>query len=126
MKPFTKRLFTIGGGFLSILIGAFFILYTLQSNINFFKKPSEITEKDTKFRLGGQVKSWEKSTDGLTHQFIVTDETGATINAIYTGIMPELFRVDQGVVADGTLQNGMFIADKIMTKHDENYKPYGE
>ena len=116
-------------------IAAALSLYALQDNVAFFFTPSEITRlKDESpamvaegsiFRLGGMVKdgSVKKRGDDLSVHFIVTDgalETPVT----YKGLLPDLFREGQGVVAKGSLDDkGVFIASELLAKHDENYMP---
>jgi len=122
-----KRLLTIGalGAVLAIAVGL--ILYALSGQISFFYSPSQAKEAavgaGTPFRLGGLVKdgSWEKS--GETSSFVVTD--GETELAVqYVGLLPDLFREGQGIVADGALgPDGVFAASRVLAKHDENYMP---
>lgn len=112
-----------------VSFGIYLILYNLQENIVFFYPPSKISEvKNSKeFRIGGQVKSgsiikispWQIS-------FIITDNI-ADLEVEYKGILPALFRENQGVVAVGKLAENpskkLFIARDLLTKHDENYYP---
>lgn len=111
----------IGAG----LLGA----YALKDQASYFYTPSDIAAKKpaagTAIRLGGMVEtgSIERSTDGITVQFIVQD-AGARQKVTYTGITPDLFVEGSGVVADGRLDaNGMFVAETLLAKHDENYIP---
>jgi cytochrome c-type biogenesis protein CcmE len=68
--------------------------------------------------------SIQRQSDGVTIDFVVGDETSATIPVRYRGIVPNLFREDSGVVAEGRFQpDGMFVASEILAKHDENYMP---
>jgi cytochrome c-type biogenesis protein CcmE len=112
-------------------------LYALQDNISFFYSPSEIKAfrvvNDTRvaegrvFRLGGMVKDGSvKKRDGdLSIRFIVTDFAEET-PVEYKGLLPDLFREGQGVVAKGTLNGrGIFMAVELLAKHDENYMPPG-
>lgn len=103
-----------------------FIYFALKENMMFFVTPTELQEKDSskRYRLGGmvQVGSLKKNPENLSMTFIVTDfET--TQKVFFQGIPPDLFREGQGVVAEGALQNGLFIATTILAKHDENYMP---
>ncbi len=104
------------------------ILYAIRDTIVFFYTPSEIAEKSvkpgTRIRLGGMVEngSWKK-TEGAINQFVVTD-TIKTIQVNFKGVVPDLFREGQGVVAEGVLDpSGGFTADTVLAKHDENYMP---
>lgn len=105
------------------------LLSAFQDNIIFFYSPSEVIEKaitpGNKFRLGGLVeeKSLEKQSDGLTVSFNIMD-TMSTVKVSYTGLLPDLFREGQGIVAHGTLDDsGVFVASEILAKHDETYMP---
>ncbi len=104
------------------------ILYAIRDTIVFFYTPSEIAEKGvkpgTRIRLGGMVEngSWKK-TEGAINLFVVTDTIKA-MQVSYKGVVPDLFREGQGVVAEGVLdQSGGFTADTVLAKHDENYMP---
>jgi cytochrome c-type biogenesis protein CcmE len=104
-------------------------LYAMRQNIMLFHTPTEIAEgkvpKDKLFRIGGLVVEGSVNTanDGLTTKFDLTD-TGKSITVQYTGLLPDLFREGQGIVAQGKLnQNGVFIAQEVLAKHDENYMP---
>jgi cytochrome c-type biogenesis protein CcmE len=104
------------------------ILYAIRDTIVFFYTPSEIAEKGvkpgTRIRLGGMVEngSWKK-TQGAINEFVVTD-TIKSMTVSFKGVVPDLFREGQGVVAEGVLdQSGGFTADTVLAKHDENYMP---
>jgi cytochrome c-type biogenesis protein CcmE len=104
------------------------ILYAIRDTIVFFYTPSEIAEKGvkpgTRIRLGGMVEngSWKK-TEGAINQFIVTD-TIKSMPVSFKGVVPDLFREGQGVVAEGVVDaSGGFTADTVLAKHDENYMP---
>jgi cytochrome c-type biogenesis protein CcmE len=100
----------------------------LRDTIVFFHTPKEVIEKQVaagkRIRLGGLVAEGSlKRGEGLTISFAITD-TAKTIPVRYTGILPDLFREGQGVVAEGKLDgNGRFLADTVLAKHDENYMP---
>lgn len=105
------------------------ILYAMRQNIMLFHTPSEVAmgkvPKDNTFSIGGLVVkgSVEKRDDGLTAEFDLTD-THATVTVRYTGLLPDLFREGQGIVARGKLDmQGVFIAREVLAKHDENYMP---
>lgn len=104
------------------------VLFALEDSIVFFYSPSDVTEKHIKpgqrIRLGGLVEEGSvKRGENTTVQFTVTD-TAKTIPVLYTGVLPDLFREGQGVVTEGKLgSDGVFIADSVLAKHDENYMP---
>ena len=104
-------------------------LKSLNENIMFFFSPSEVVEgkapQDRLFRLGGMVVdgSVSRPGEGLTVMFDLTDNAGS-VTVEYTGILPDLFREGQGIVANGKLNsNGAFVAQEVLAKHDENYMP---
>ena len=113
-------------GVLALAVGL--VLMALRDSIVFFYTPSEVAEKhlDTgqRFRLGGLVESGSlKRGEGTTVSFVVTDKR-ATMPVTYTGVLPDLFREGQGVVAEGALTSeGVFHADSVLAKHDEKYMP---
>ena len=129
MKPRHKRLAIIAAGVAAIAVAAALVLNAFQSNLVFFFSPSQIAAgeapKDRAFRIGGMVQtgSVKRQGDGLTVEFIVTD-TAKSIPVTYKGILPDLFREGKGVVAQGRLgADGIFRADEVLAKHDENYMP---
>ena len=123
-----KRLAVILGGLAILGVAAGLVLYALRDTIVFFYTPSELAEKNvqpgTRLRLGGMVEQGSVSrAGGTTVSFVVTD-TIKTLSVSYTGQLPDLFREGQGVVAEGALDaNGVFVADTVLAKHDENYMP---
>jgi cytochrome c-type biogenesis protein CcmE len=122
-----KRLSVIAGLGLILALAAALIFTALRDQIVFFYSPSEIAEKGVQpgapIRIGGLVLegSWEQ--DGESNVFVVHDgETQMMAN--YTGILPDLFREGQGVVAEGSVQgDGSFLATNVLARHDENYMP---
>jgi cytochrome c-type biogenesis protein CcmE len=105
-------------------------MWGLKDNAAFFYAPADVAQKgipvDRNVRIGGMVKqgSIQRAADGVTIQFVVGDETKATIPVRFRGIAPDLFKENSGVVAEGRFQpNGMFVAEEILAKHDENYMP---
>lgn len=104
------------------------VLYAMRDNIVFFYSPSDIAQKaiapDTRIRIGGMVEEGTLKHSGpATISFNVTD-FAKTVTVTYTGILPDLFREGQGVVAEGKLQpDGTFVADTVLAKHDEKYMP---
>jgi len=129
MKPRHKRLALIAGGMASIALAAVLVLNAFRSNLVFFFSPSQIAAgeapRDRAFRIGGMVVagSLKRQPDGLTVHFTVTD-TAKSVPVVYKGILPDLFREGKGVVAQGRLSaEGVFRADEVLAKHDENYMP---
>ncbi len=127
-----KRIYLISLFFITIATSIYLILWALRDNIVFFYSPSEIQQKISlkeidemsKLRLGGMVKesSIEQFNDGSIN-FIITDFNKEMV-VFYKGIIPDLFKDQQGVIAEGSINNkGMFIANSILAKHDENYMP---
>ena len=123
-----RRLVLIGTGLGVLAVAAALMLNAFRDSIVFFNSPSDVTEKHvapgTRIRLGGLVKdgSIVRSND-LRVRFAVTDGT-TEIPVAYQGVLPDLFREGQGVIAEGTLDGtGMFDADTILAKHDETYMP---
>ena len=127
MKPKHKRLtfVAIAGVLLASAVGL--MLVAFEESIVFFHSPTDIVEKklptDRLMRIGGLVKegSVEQGEDAVV-RFEVTDLSN-TIKVTYKGILPDLFREGQGVVAEGHLIKGVFKADEVLAKHDENYMP---
>jgi cytochrome c-type biogenesis protein CcmE len=110
----------------AVLLG----MWGLRDNAAFFYAPADVARKgvplERNVRIGGMVKggSIKRRPDGVTIDFLVGDETPATIPVRFTGIAPDLFKENSGVVAEGRFQpNGLFVADEILAKHDENYMP---
>jgi len=129
MKPRAKRLGWILGGLAALGIAAGMVLNAFRSNLVFFYTPSQIAAKEAPqgraFRVGGLVESGSLSREPntLTVHFRVTD-TAQTIPVTYTGLLPDLFKEGKGVVAQGTLgSDGVFHANEVLAKHDENYMP---
>ena len=129
MKPRHKRLVFIGVGLCGLAIAAALVLNAFQNNLVFFFSPTEVAEKkapvQTTFRVGGLVEqgSLKREDDGLTVRFVVTD-MAHNIPVVYKGILPDLFKEGKGVVAQGRLtEDGLFHANEVLAKHDENYMP---
>ena len=129
MKTRYKRLAIIVTGVIGITVAGLFVLNAFRSNLVFFYSPTEVlagkVALNKTFRIGGLVEngSVHRSPDGLKVDFIVTD-LNKKIPVHYEGILPDLFREGQGVVAQGRLQNGnTFIASEVLAKHDEKYMP---
>lgn len=123
-----KRGVLIGGGVAVLAVALVLVLFALKDSIVFFHTPSDIAEKGVppgqRIRLGGLVEHGSVVRgQGTTITFKVTD-TLKEIPVTFTGVLPDLFKEGQGVVAEGTLDaNGNFKADSVLAKHDENYMP---
>jgi len=129
LKPRTRRAFWIVGGLAAIGVASALVLNAFQSNLVFFFTPSQVVSHEApqgrSFRIGGLVEAGSvvRDKDALTVRFRVTD-TAKTIPVTYTGILPDLFREGKGVVAQGKLgSDGVFHANEVLAKHDENYMP---
>jgi cytochrome c-type biogenesis protein CcmE len=122
-----RRLFLIGSSLGVLALAAFLILFALKDSIVFFNSPTDIVEKDikagTRIRLGGLVQPGTLTRQNLDARFDVTDGK-TTIRVSYRGILPDLFREGQGVVAEGVISGkDSFVADVVLAKHDETYMP---
>jgi cytochrome c-type biogenesis protein CcmE len=122
-----RRLALIGGGLAVLAVAAVLVLTALKDSIVFFNSPSDVVEKNikagTRIRLGGLVQPGTLERKDLDARFDVTDGN-KTITVSYKGILPDLFREGQGVVAEGVLQSAAaFTADTVLAKHDETYMP---
>ncbi len=122
-----RRVQLVVGGLVLLGASAALVGYAMQDGIEFFRAPSEIARSvpapQERFRLGGlvEVGSLVRG-QGETVSFRVTDG-GAAVDVSYTGVLPDLFREGQGVIATGRLQGGVFEAAEILAKHDEAYMP---
>ncbi len=122
-----KRLSVIAGLGVVLALAAGLIFTALRDQIVFFYSPSELTEKQVatgeSVRVGGLVKQGSWTQEGELNRFVITDGAQETAVA-YTGILPDLFREGQGVIAEGSLSEpGEFAATTVLAKHDENYIP---
>jgi cytochrome c-type biogenesis protein CcmE len=128
MKPKRRRLVFVVAGMVLLGAAAGLVLYAMNDSLVFFYSPTDLVTKDIPpgrtLRLGGLVETGSVQRDGgTTVHFRVTD-MAQTIPVVYTGILPDLFREGQGVVAQGTLgPDGVFVAAEVLAKHDENYMP---
>lgn len=126
MKLRHKRLAFAGGLLLAVGAIAALVFNAFQSNMVFFYTPTQVEAKEAPanrtFRVGGLVQEGSVLRDGLKVNFVVTD-TAKTVAVRYEGILPDLFQEGKGVVAQGQLQNGVFVAREVLAKHDENYMP---
>lgn len=123
-----KRLAMIGA-IGAVLMGAVaLVMVALNDEIVFFYSPSDVLVEEKarpgeRFRLGGLVKEGSIDKSGREVRFVITD-TDRELPVVYAGILPDLFREGQGVIAEGTMQSGgLFAADTVLAKHDENYMP---
>ena len=124
-----KRLFIILGLLAGLGVAVGLALSALQENINLFYTPTQIANGeaplDTRIRAGGMVEkgSVQRSSDSLDVRFVVTD-FNKSVPITYRGILPDLFREGQGIVALGKLNaDGVVVADEVLAKHDEKYMP---
>ena len=126
MKPRQKRLAIAAGIVAAVGVTAALVLNAFQSNLVFFYSPSQVASHEAPsartFRLGGLVEKGTLKRDGTVASFVVTD-TAKSIPVRYDGILPDLFKEGKGVVAQGQLQGGVFVAREVLAKHDENYMP---
>ena len=111
----------------TLALSVFLLVKSLEENVIFFKSPTEIKTLSVidkkKIRIGGMVKKDSISTISKEVKFIVTDFKNE-INVVYSGVVPNLFAEEKGVVAEGYLKDkNFFLATKILAKHDENYMP---
>ena len=126
MKPRHKKLALAGvvlvcvGGIVALVLNAF------QSNLVFFYSPTQVAGNEAPqqrtFRVGGLVEQGSVKRDGVQVSFVITD-TAKAVPVRYQGILPDLFKEGKGVVAQGQMQGGVFMAREVLAKHDENYMP---
>ena len=129
MKRRHKRLAFILVGLAGLAVAAYLVANAFRNNLVFFFSPTQVAAKEAPvnrtFRVGGLVQegSLKRDSDGLTVRFIVTD-TAANVPVVYKGILPDLFKEGRGCVAQGKIgADGVFQADQVLAKHDENYMP---
>lgn len=129
MKRRHKRIGFILVGLAGLSVAAALALNAFQDNLVFFFSPSQVVKKEAPigrtFRVGGLVQEGtvKRDNDGLTVRFTVTD-TAQSIPVVYKGILPDLFKEGKGCVAQGKVgDDGVFYADQVLAKHDENYMP---
>ena len=129
MKPRKQRMLAIGLSAAGLIVASFLTFRAFEENMMFFVGISDVVERqkiptNKDFRVGGLVVngSVHRELGSLTLNFILTDNKNE-LKVLYTGVLPDLFREGQGVVALGRLENNVFIAKSILAKHDENYMP---
>nr|WP_295373828.1 cytochrome c maturation protein CcmE [uncultured Sphingosinicella sp.] len=130
MKAKHQRLTLLALAIVAVLGAVLLAMSALRDQAAYFYAPADVARKgvplDRAVRIGGMVKggSIKRAEDGVTIDFVVRDETPAIIPVRFTGIAPDLFKENSGVVAEGRfLPSGLFVADEILAKHDENYMP---
>jgi cytochrome c-type biogenesis protein CcmE len=122
-----RRLYFVALGLLGLGTATALMLSAMEDNIVFFFSPTELKDRaisaDQRLRVGGLVETGSLQKNGDTVRFSVTDNA-ETLTIQYTGILPDLFREGQGIVAEGTMgADGVFMARDVLAKHDENYMP---
>jgi cytochrome c-type biogenesis protein CcmE len=124
MKPRHRRLALAGFALLAMGAIVALVLNAFQSNMVFFYSPTQVLANeapmDRTFRIGGLVEEGSVRREGLAVSFVVTD-TAQTVPVHYQGMLPDLFQEGKGVVAQGQLQDGVFMAREVLAKHDEEY-----
>ena len=127
MKRRHKRIVFILVGVAGLSLAAFLVLSAFNNNLVFFFSPTQVVAKEAPinrtFRIGGLVQEGTLKRDGLKASFVVTD-TAESIPVVYNGILPDLFKEGKGCVAQGKIgDDGVFHAEQVLAKHDENYMP---
>jgi cytochrome c-type biogenesis protein CcmE len=126
MKRKHRRLLIVGLGMAALGLAAGLVLLAFDENLVFFQSPTDLQARnfpaEQRIRIGGLVEENSFTAEGLTKRFKVTDLDHA-VPVSFSGMLPDLFREGQGVVAEGYMRNGVFEADSVLAKHDENYMP---
>ena len=128
MKARHKRLGFVVFGMVALGLATFLVINALDNNLSYFFSPTEVVENKAPenhlFRLGGLVKENSvKRLEGVDVEFVVTDKAH-DVKVVYSGILPDLFEEGQGVITQGRMsQDGVFKAEEVLAKHDENYMP---
>jgi cytochrome c-type biogenesis protein CcmE len=127
MTPKRRRLWLLVASLAVLGFATTLVLSALNDNLVFFYSPTQLAEKhlppERHFRLGGLVEAGSVRKAGQEVRFRITD-THKTVEVVYRGLLPDLFREGQGVVAEGSLgADGVFVAREVLAKHDENYMP---
>lgn len=123
-----KRLMLIGGGMAVLAVAIALVLVAFSQDIRYFRTPDDVTAEDiasgARFRLGGLVKDGSVVRGSDKHVSFAVTDTLKQLTVTYEGILPDLFREGQGIVAEGRFTaDGTFVADNVLAKHDENYMP---
>ena len=128
MKPKNQRFVLVATAITAVLIAVLLAMWGLKDRASYFYTPADVAAgkaiSGRAIRLGGLVErgSIQRLPDGITIRFVVIDGQAKT-PVIYRGIVPDLFREGSGAVTEGRLENGTFLADTILAKHDERYMP---
>jgi cytochrome c-type biogenesis protein CcmE len=126
MKPKHQRLALISLGFLLLAGATALVLTAFQENLVFFRSPTDLKTKEIaperRLRVGGLVEKGSLRKEGAVVRFTVTDLANS-VQVRFRGILPDLFREGQGVVAEGHFKDGVFVATEVLAKHDETYMP---
>jgi len=128
MKARQKRFLFILVALAAVAVASVLVVKALRSNITYFYSPSQVVAgeapADQLFRIGGMVvrDSLQRDPDSVRVRFLVTDNA-EQFEVVYDGILPDLFSEGQGAVARGRLENGVFVAEEVLAKHDESYMP---
>jgi len=128
MKPKNQRLVLVGSAIVALFAAVLLAMWGLRAQASYFYTPADIAvgkaHDGEAMRLGGMVErgSVEHLRDGVTIRFVLTDGKART-PVVFRGIAPDLFREGSGAVTEGRLENGTFVADTILAKHDERYMP---
>ncbi len=121
-----RRLMVVAAGLAALGVAAALVLTAFEDNLVFFYSPTDLAEKGVeegrRFRVGGLVEEGTVEKSGETVRFVVTDMVN-TVPVVFTGLLPDLFREGQGVVAEGAMDGQTFKAVSVLAKHDENYMP---
>jgi cytochrome c-type biogenesis protein CcmE len=121
-----RRIQLVVIGALLIGVATALVGYAMRDGIEFFRSPSQLTEHPARdgerFRLGGLVEEGSVVREAGTVRFVVTDG-GARVPVSFAGILPDLVREGQGVIATGSLEDGTFAASEVLARHDESYMP---
>ena len=128
MTPRRQRMILVAAVVAGVIVAVTLAFKAFQENLLYFFSPTQVAAGEApqrEFRLGGMVveNSVSREPGSLTVQFVLTD-FGREVPVSYTGVLPDLFREGQGIVARGQLDaNGTFVAKEVLAKHDENYMP---
>ena len=129
MTPRRKRMLTVAAILVGVGVATAFALQAFQKNLLYYYSPTQILAGEApdsrSFRVGGLVQdgSVQRAPGSLEVRFTLTDFAN-TVGVSYTGVLPDLFREGQGIIARGKLRDdGVFVAEEVLAKHDENYMP---
>lgn len=129
MTPRRKRLLLVGGILVGVATATTVATFAFRENLSYFYNPTQVTDgavpRGRSFRVGGLVTkgSLHREPGKLEVRFVVTD-LNRDVTVAYSGVLPDLFREGQGIIAHGKLDaSGVFVADEVLAKHDEKYMP---